>query len=64
MYTCPMHSHVRHAGPGKCPSCNMALVDEQARLGLLRHMLSSPLHIAVMLVAMAALMAAAMMLMR
>jgi membrane fusion protein, copper/silver efflux system len=25
-YTCPMHSTVRHAGPGKCPICGMDLV--------------------------------------
>jgi Cu+-exporting ATPase len=24
-YTCPMHPEVRHAGPGSCPSCGMAL---------------------------------------
>lgn len=24
-YTCPMHSDVRHAGPGSCPRCGMAL---------------------------------------
>ena len=64
MYTCPMHSRVRHAWPGKCPSCNMALVEEGARFGFLRHMLSSPLHIAVMIGTMAVLMAAAMILTR
>jgi hypothetical protein len=42
----------------------MALIEEGARFGLLRHMLSSPLHIAAMLGLMAVLMAAAMMLMR
>ena len=39
----------------------MALLPEGARFGMLRHMLSSPLHIVVMLGAMALLMAAAMM---
>ncbi|MGB8330599.1 MAG: heavy metal-binding domain-containing protein, partial [Polyangiales bacterium] len=24
-YTCPMHPEVRHAGPGRCPKCGMAL---------------------------------------
>src|SRR5512136_2991706 len=24
-YTCPMHPEVRQAGPGKCPTCGMAL---------------------------------------
>jgi Cu+-exporting ATPase len=25
IYTCPMHPEVRHAGPGSCPYCGMAL---------------------------------------
>ncbi len=25
IYTCPMHPEVRHAGPGSCPECGMAL---------------------------------------
>jgi P-type Cu+ transporter len=25
IYTCPMHPEVRHAGPGNCPICGMAL---------------------------------------
>ncbi len=25
IYTCPMHPEVRHAGPGSCPKCGMAL---------------------------------------
>ncbi|MCA8894904.1 MAG: copper-transporting ATPase, partial [Amphiplicatus sp.] len=25
VYTCPMHPQVRHAGPGACPICGMAL---------------------------------------
>ncbi len=24
-YTCPMHPEIRHAGPGSCPKCGMAL---------------------------------------
>jgi hypothetical protein len=39
----------------------MRLVQEGTRFGLLRHMLSSPLHIAVMVAVMLAVMAAAMM---
>jgi hypothetical protein len=42
----------------------MALLPEGTRFALLRHMASNPLHLIVMLGAMAALMAAAMMLMR
>jgi hypothetical protein len=64
MYICPMHTGVRQASPGKCPSCGMDLVPEGTRFGLLRHMISSPLHLAVMVAAMAALMAGAMMMMR
>jgi Heavy metal binding domain len=64
VHTCPMHSDVHAAAPGKCPRCGMALVPEGARFALLRHMLGSPLHLAVMLAVMGALMAAAMMMMR
>jgi hypothetical protein len=42
----------------------MALVDADVRFRLVRHMLSSPLHIAIMVVVMFLLMAAGMMLMR
>ncbi len=31
IYTCPMHPEVRHAGPGECPKCGMALEPEQPR---------------------------------
>jgi Heavy metal binding domain len=64
VYICPMHSDVRQAGPTKCPKCGMDLLPEGARFGLLRHMISSPLHIAVMGALMLALMAAAMMMLR
>jgi hypothetical protein len=64
IYTCPMHKNVRQTGPGKCPECGMALLPEGARFGLLRHMLSSPMHMVVMAAVMLGLMAAAMMLMR
>jgi hypothetical protein len=63
-YICPMHRDVRAPGPGKCPHCGMALMPEGTRFALLRHMAGNPLHLAVMLGAMAALMAAAMMMMR
>jgi hypothetical protein len=42
----------------------MRLVPEGTRFRLLRHMFSSPLHIAVMVAVMLAVMAAAMMMMR
>jgi Heavy metal binding domain len=64
VYLCPMHSDVRRAEPGKCPRCGMDLVPEGTRFGMLRHMISSPKHLVVMAAAMAALMVAAMMMMR
>jgi hypothetical protein len=39
----------------------MALLPEGTRFGMLRHMLSSPMHIVIMAAVMVALMAAAMM---
>jgi hypothetical protein len=42
----------------------MDLVPEGTRFGMLRHMISSPKHLVVMAAAMAALMVAAMMMMR
>jgi heavy metal-binding protein len=63
-FTCPMDTDVHELAPGKCPRCGMALVPEGARFALLRHMVSSPLHLAAMVAIMAAVMAAAMMLMR
>ena len=59
-----MHPDVSGAGPGKCRKCGMDLVPEGTRFGLLRHMLGKPLHLAIMLAAMLALMAAAMMMLR
>ena len=32
VYTCPMHSEVRHPGPGSCPLCGMGLEPESAAL--------------------------------
>jgi hypothetical protein len=60
IYLCPMHSDVRQAVPGQCPKCGMDLMPEGTRFGLLRHMMSSPLHIIVMVAAMVVLMAAVM----
>jgi Heavy metal binding domain len=60
VYLCPMHSDVRQAGPGQCPKCGMDLLPEGTRFGLLRHMISSPLHVIVMVAAMIVLMAAVM----
>lgn len=64
VYLCPMHSDVRQPNPGKCPKCGMDLLPEGTRFGLLRHMISSPLHIAVMIAVMVAIMAAVMMMLR
>jgi hypothetical protein len=64
VYRCPMHSDVRQASPGKCPKCNMDLLPEGTRFMMLRHMISNPLHLVFMLAIMAAVMAAAMMMMR
>jgi len=63
-FFCPMHSDVRQRGSGKCPKCGMDLLPEGTRFALLRHMTSSPLHLAVMAVVMVAVMGTAMMLMR
>ena len=43
VYTCPMHKDVRQTGPGKCPTCGMALMPEGTRFAMARHMLSSPM---------------------
>ncbi len=64
VYICPMHKNVRQSGPGKCPECGMALMPEGTRFAILRQMISSPMHMAVMGVVMVALMVTAMMLMR
>ncbi len=32
VYTCPMHPHIRHVGPGSCPICGMALEAELVSL--------------------------------
>ncbi len=64
IYTCPMHHTVRQPAPGACPVCDMALLPEGTRFAIVRHMLSNPMHIAVMAAVMVALMATLMMLLR
>lgn len=61
-YLCPMHGELRRSDPGLCARCGMPLVAEGTRFALLRHMVSSPLHLAIMVAVMLALMAMAMML--
>ena len=61
VYICPMHASIRQASPGKCPKCGMALVPENARSALLRHMAGNWRHLAIMGVIMVAVMAATMM---
>jgi hypothetical protein len=63
-FFCPMHADVHELSPGKCPKCGMDLLPEGTRFGLLRHMISSPLHLTVMAVAMLVIMAVAMMMLR
>ena len=64
IFLCPMHPDVRQPNPGKCPKCGMDLVPEGTRFAMLRHMISSPLHVTVMAALMLAVMAAAMLMMR
>ncbi len=59
-----MHPEVKAAEASKCPRCGMKLVPQGARHPFLLHMLSSPLHIGLMIAAMLIVMAAAMMMMR
>jgi hypothetical protein len=62
VYICPMHKDVRRPNPGKCPHCGMALLPEGTRFGIVRHMLSSPMHLVIMTAVMVVAMAAVMML--
>jgi hypothetical protein len=64
LYVCPMHPEVRQSTPGKCPRCGMDLLPEGTRFALLRHMVSSPLHVIMAAVMLAVMAAAMMMLMR
>ena len=61
IYLCPMHADVRQPKPGKCPKCGMTLLPEGTRFGMLRHIISSPLHLTIMAAIMLAVLAAAMM---
>ena len=64
IYVCPMHSDVRQPSSGKCPKCGMDLVPEGTRFAMLRHLVGSPTHLAIMAAVMLAVMAAAMMMLR
>jgi Heavy metal binding domain len=64
IYLCPMHSQVRQTSPGKCPYCGMDLLPEGTRFGMLRHMVKSPMMLAIMAAVMVAIMAAVMMMTR
>jgi len=59
-----MHRGVRQPAPGASPVCGMALLPVGTRFAIVRHMLSNPMHIAVMAAVMVALMATLMMLLR
>lgn len=63
VYVCPMHAGVRQPGPGTCPECGMDLLPEGTRFALLRHIMSKPLHIALMAAVMIAIVAAVVVLM-
>lgn len=56
LYLCPMHPDVRQPNSGKCPKCGMDLLREGTRFGMLRHMVKSPLMLAIMVAVMAAIM--------
>jgi len=60
LFVCPMHPGVRQASPGKCPRCDMDLLPEGTRFGMLRHISKSPMMIVIMVVVMVAVMAAIM----
>jgi hypothetical protein len=57
VYLCPMHPEVRQPNSGKCPKCGMELLPEGTRFAMLRHMLTSPWLLIIMVVVMVALMA-------
>ena len=64
VYICPMHAEVRETRPGRCPTCGMDLMPEGARFVSLRHLLGSPVNVAMMAGVMVVVMAAATMMMR
>ena len=44
IHTCPMHPEVRHAGPGTCPDCGMALEPELPAAPAARTEYTCPMH--------------------
>jgi len=64
VFLCPMHPDVRQSAPGKCPKCNMDLLPEGTRFGMLRHLSQNPVMVVVMIAVMVAIMAALMMMRR
>jgi hypothetical protein len=64
VHICPMHKDVRQSGPRTCPHCGTALLPEDTRFALARHMMSNPLHLVVMGAIMVVLMISAMMTVR
>ena len=48
VYLCPMQREVRQLNSGKCPKCQMYLVPEGTRFGMLRSMVNSPLQFFIM----------------
>ncbi len=43
-FTCPMHPEVRHAGPGACPKCGMALEPLSVPMAVSRTEYTCPMH--------------------
>lgn len=64
VYTCPMHPRVQQGKPGRCPECDMPLLPEGTRFALLRHMMASPVHLAIIGVVLTALALTAVLLLR
>jgi hypothetical protein len=60
-YICPMHAAVRQSSPGKCTKRGMALVPENTRFALLRHITSNPVHLTVVALIMLAVISILMM---
>ncbi len=44
LYTCPMHPEIRHAGPGSCPRCGMALEPMTVTPVAVRTEYTCPMH--------------------